>query len=151
MSTAAATTSTLSDSTRLAIDRTRLAHERTLMAWVRTSTSLISFGFTIYKFFQYLQDSADRPVPDRLIGPTQYAMLMIALGVIALAIASLEHRRSLQELQRQYGDLPRSNALYLGAVHHHCRRGGIPACRLPPVVTPQSVTPQSVMDRRVLA
>ncbi len=38
--------------TRLAIDRTRLAYERTMMAWVRTATSLISFGFTIYKFFE---------------------------------------------------------------------------------------------------
>ena len=43
-------------STKLAVDRTRLAHERTLMAWVRTATSLISFGFTIYKFFQFLRD-----------------------------------------------------------------------------------------------
>ena len=39
--------------TRLAVERTRLAHERTLMAWVRTATSLISFGFTIYKFFEF--------------------------------------------------------------------------------------------------
>ena len=38
----------------LALRRTFLAHERTLMAWIRTSVSLISFGFTIYKFFQYL-------------------------------------------------------------------------------------------------
>jgi putative membrane protein len=37
----------------LAVDRTWLAHERTLMAWVRTATSMISFGFTIYKFFQF--------------------------------------------------------------------------------------------------
>ena len=43
----------LDSSTRLAVDRTRLAHERTLMAWVRTATSLISFGFTIYKFCQF--------------------------------------------------------------------------------------------------
>ena len=28
-----------------------VALDRTLMAWVRTATSLISFGFTIYKFF----------------------------------------------------------------------------------------------------
>ena len=41
------------DSTELAVDRTWLAHERTLMAWVRTATSMISFGFTIYKFFQF--------------------------------------------------------------------------------------------------
>jgi len=42
-------------STALALERTRLAHERTLMAWVRTATSLISFGFTIYKAFEYLR------------------------------------------------------------------------------------------------
>ena len=29
------------------------------MAWVRTATSLISFGFTIFKFFQFLRE--DRP------------------------------------------------------------------------------------------
>ena len=39
--------------TRLAADRTWLADERTLMAWIRTATSLISFGFTIYKFFEF--------------------------------------------------------------------------------------------------
>ncbi len=39
--------------TRLALDRTALAHERTLMAWVQTAVSLISFGFTIYKFFHF--------------------------------------------------------------------------------------------------
>ena len=38
--------------TDLAFERTVLAHERTLMAWVRTAVSMISFGFTIYKFFQ---------------------------------------------------------------------------------------------------
>jgi uncharacterized membrane protein YidH (DUF202 family) len=35
----------------LSIKRTRLSYDRTLMAWIRTATSLISFGFTIYKFF----------------------------------------------------------------------------------------------------
>ena len=40
------------DATTLAVDRTRLAHDRTLLAWVRTGTSLIAFGFTIYKFFE---------------------------------------------------------------------------------------------------
>ena len=36
----------------LALERTRLAAERSLMAWVRTALSMISFGFTIYKFMQ---------------------------------------------------------------------------------------------------
>ena len=42
------------DATKLALERTFLAYERTLMAWTRTSVSLISFGFTLFKFFQYM-------------------------------------------------------------------------------------------------
>jgi putative membrane protein len=37
----------------LAYDRTRLACERTMLACVRTATALISFGFSIYSFFQF--------------------------------------------------------------------------------------------------
>ena len=42
--------------TSLAFERTYLAHERTQMAWIRTALALISFGFTIAKFFEYLED-----------------------------------------------------------------------------------------------
>lgn len=63
--------------TTLAVDRTRLAHERTLMAWVRTATSLISFGFTIYKFFQIEFAKEGARAVDRLIGPREFALIMI--------------------------------------------------------------------------
>jgi len=53
--------SVLPDATRLAVDRTRLAFERTMMAWVRTATSLITFGFTVYKFFQFEKALTQRP------------------------------------------------------------------------------------------
>lgn len=56
-------------STELALDRTLLAHDRTLMAWVRTATSLISFGFTIYKFFQYLREQQGLEPDGRVLGP----------------------------------------------------------------------------------
>ena len=88
--------------TRLAVDRTRLAYERTLMAWTRTATSLISFGFTIYKFFQYLRE--ERPVAETgLLGPRGFALLMIAIGLCALVFATVEHRQSLQMLRAEYG------------------------------------------------
>ena len=41
---------------QLAFERTFLAYERTRIAWVRTALSLISFGFVIAKFFQYLRE-----------------------------------------------------------------------------------------------
>lgn len=97
-------TSDLPDATRLAVERTRLAHERTLMAWVRTGTSLISFGFTIYKFFQYLRESQHAAAAG-VIGPREFALLMIAVGIIALLLATVGHIRSMRTLRAEYGPL----------------------------------------------
>jgi putative membrane protein len=52
----------LDTATELAFDRTRAAYERTMMAWIRTATSLITFGFTIYKFFQTKRQTADNRI-----------------------------------------------------------------------------------------
>lgn len=94
-------------STVLATERTRLAHDRTLMAWVRTATSLISFGFTIYKFFQYMIEKGS-PVPDRLLGPREFALMMISIGVIALALATVQHRRDMKALRAAHAEVPYS-------------------------------------------
>lgn len=99
----------LGDSTRLAIERTRLAHERTLMAWVRTSTSLISFGFGVYKFFQGMSDTQGISERHHVIGPREFALALISVGVGALIMATLEHRKSMGDLQREYGLPPRSS------------------------------------------
>ena len=105
-----ASTTKLPDATRLAVDRTRLAHDRTLMAWVRTATSLISFGFTIYKFFQQLR-ADDKPTHAALIGPRGLAMIMIGIGIGSLVVATIQHRHDLHALRAEYGMLvPRSLA-----------------------------------------
>lgn len=109
-------TAELPDATKLALDRTRLAYERTLMAWVRTSTSLISFGFTIYKFFQYLRESQPAAPESRSFGPREYALLMIGMGVVTLVLATVEHRRNLQALRTVYGQVPYSLATMLATL-----------------------------------
>jgi inner membrane protein YidH len=75
-------------STALALERTRLAHERTLMAWVRTATSLISFGFTIYKAFEYLRQRQP-DVAHGVLGPRNFALVLIGLGIGALILVFL--------------------------------------------------------------
>ena len=94
-------TKAVDNSTTLAADRTRLAFDRTLLAWIRTAISLITFGFTIYKFFQ-LELARVAPRPERLIGPREFAFLMILVGLVSLLIATLEHRRDLKALRAQY-------------------------------------------------
>ena len=106
---------TLPDATRLAVDRTRMAADRTLLAWVRTSTSLISFGFTIYKFFEYLRDN-QQVTPVGLFGHRGFALLMIGIGVVVLVIATIQHRRDMKELQREYGRARYSLATMLAAL-----------------------------------
>jgi putative membrane protein len=102
-------TADLPDATRLAVERTRLAYERTLMAWTRTATSLISFGFTIYKFFQYLRQ--EQQIADTgLLGPRGFGLLMIGIGLTALAFATVEHRRNMNLLRKSYGAEPYSLA-----------------------------------------
>jgi putative membrane protein len=102
-------TAPLPAATKLALDRTRLAYERTLMAWVRTATSLISFGFTIYKFFQYLNENKP-PVEDHVLGPRGFALVMIGIGLTALTFATIEHRRNMRQLRAEFGPVPRSLA-----------------------------------------
>jgi putative membrane protein len=85
------------------------------MAWVRTSTSLISFGFTIYKFFEYLQDQKNTP-REGMLGPRGYATLMISIGIIALALATYQHRRDMKELRKHHPEVPYSLATILAAL-----------------------------------
>jgi putative membrane protein len=99
----------------LAVDRTRLAHDRTLMAWVRTATSLISFGFTIYKFFQALPN-AEAANEHRLFGPRRFAIFMIAIGIVSLAIATFQHIRDMRSLRSVYPKVPVSLASLLAGL-----------------------------------
>jgi putative membrane protein len=103
-------------SMELALDRTHLAHERTLMAWVRTATSLISFGFTIYKFFQYMQEQRQGEPGKRLLGPREFAILMIGIGVVSLLLATLQNWQSMKKLKEKNHKVPYSLAMILAAL-----------------------------------
>lgn len=100
--------------TRLSATRTRLAHERTLMAWIRTCTSLIAFGFTIYQLFRYMAAT------DRLAQPTVSPMwvgfAMIVIGLSALVVAWIQHRRELAILRAEFGEMPTSLASVTAAL-----------------------------------
>src|SRR5271163_1231092 len=78
--------------TDLAVQRTIIAAERTLMAWIRTALSMIGFGFTIYKFFQYQADEIAAGTIKRPQAPRNLGMSLIALGTLALVAAAWQHR-----------------------------------------------------------
>jgi putative membrane protein len=90
------------DSNQMALDRTWLAHERTLMAWVRTATSMISFGFTIYKFFQF-EVQKDTSIRRGLLTPRDFALVMVSIGLVSLLAATLSHRQQVRVLRPLLG------------------------------------------------
>jgi putative membrane protein len=94
-------------STVLAIERTRVAYDRTMMAWIRTATSLITFGFTVYKYFQ-IQRVA--PPSESLIGPREFSLILISLGLCSLAFAVWQNRQSVLRLRALYAETPGSLA-----------------------------------------
>jgi putative membrane protein len=106
--------SALDVSTRLAFDRTRAAYERTMMAWIRTATSLITFGFSIYKFFQIEAPPPGRQ--NRIIGARGFAFILVSLGIFSLILAILEYRQNIRTLGSQYAGKLRSLAMLVAGL-----------------------------------
>ena len=104
---------------RLAFERTRVAYERTLMAWTRTGTSLITFGFSVYKFFQL--DTAGQTlkaplVQTSVIGPREFGLVLISIGLLSILMGSFEHGRDLKAMRSEYPGMPASATRYIAAL-----------------------------------
>src|ERR1700749_4703244 len=84
--------------TDLARERPIAAAERTLMAWIRTALSMIGFGFSIYKFFQYLPEEIATGNIQRPQAPRNLGLSLIALGTLALVAAAWQHRNFLNKI-----------------------------------------------------
>jgi putative membrane protein len=84
-----------------------------MLAWVRTATSLITFGFSFYKFFTF---EAKGAAPMGVIGPREFALLMIGIGLFSLLLATIQHRGERTALIAQDPEVPRSKAATLAAV-----------------------------------
>jgi putative membrane protein len=101
-------------STKLAFDRTWVAYERTMLAWVRTATSLITFGFSVYKFFQIVREEGQRT--NYLIGARQFGLLLVSIGLASLLLATIEYRQNIRSLGAQYDGRPRSLAVIVAGL-----------------------------------
>jgi putative membrane protein len=87
--------------TKMAVQRTVAAYDRTLMAWIRTTVSLISFGFTIYKFFQAIVEKGIQ-AGFGLMGPRELGILMIAMGFLSLLAATIQNHIELKRISAEF-------------------------------------------------
>ena len=107
---------TAPDQVTLALERTYLAHERTLMAWTRTATSLITFGFTLFKFFEYLHERGEAARGQQVLGARTFGLIMIGIGVFTLVLATVQHWLQMRRLCAQYPNSPFSLAFLLAGL-----------------------------------
>lgn len=74
-----------------------MAADRTLMAWVRTSLSMLSFGFTIYKFLEAAAKANDLERPE---SPQRVGLFLVAMGVGSMVLGVVSYWGTLKDLQR---------------------------------------------------
>ena len=92
--------------TDLAIERTYWAAERTLMGWIRTALAMISFGFTLGKIGQALQDVTVKGLlREHTLSVETVAYFLVVLGTTALVAAAVQYAARVHELRKQ--GLPR--------------------------------------------
>ena len=84
--------------TDAATTRTRMAAERTLMAWIRTSLSMVSFGFTILKFFEFLHESQGPLGQFHGERARHLGLVLISLGTLILVPAIFQNHRLMKRL-----------------------------------------------------
>ena len=102
---------------QLAMDRTRFAAERSLLAWIRTALSMITFGFTLYKFLEAIHAQSPVPVP-RPDAPRNVGLLLVGIGTFAVVVALIQYwKYSGRMMAGQIGrrlDLPMLVAILIG-------------------------------------
>ena len=84
--------------TDLATTRTLMAADRTLMAWTRTALSMISFGFTIYKFLNGMHEAGGIRLR-RPEGPRDIGLFLTALGTGSLVAGMIEHMQTRRRIE----------------------------------------------------
>lgn len=77
--------------------RTVMAADRTLMAWIRTSLSMLSFGFTIYKFLETVAAQGSLP---RLHSPQQVGLFLAAVGTLSMVLGTVSYWMTLTDLRK---------------------------------------------------
>jgi putative membrane protein len=104
------------DRTDAAMTRTRMAADRTLMAWIRTSLSMISFGFTILKFFEFLSESQGPLGHFHGQRARHLGLVLISIGTLILIPAIFQNYSLMKRLSPQDGGATWSLSLVVAIV-----------------------------------
>jgi putative membrane protein len=95
--------------TGMSFQRTRMSADRTLMAVIRTSLSLITFGFTIYQFFERLLDAS---VVRNANAGRNFGVALVVLGVGMIVLGIAYHLHFMQGLRNLREELTEEGLIH---------------------------------------
>ena len=84
----------------LGVMRTMMAADRTLMAWIRTSLSMFTFGYSLYKILQEVNEIGNLGLHQA--APRNVGILLTVTGTVALTMGIIEYSATLRMLRRSY-------------------------------------------------
>jgi len=67
---------------------------------------MISFGFTIYKFFEELRKTPEGE--HQLLTPRIVGMIMMSFGLLSLLLAQVQHQIAVKKMKQGYPGIQRS-------------------------------------------
>lgn len=102
----------------MAVERTLMAADRSMMAWLRTGLSLISFGFTIYKFLDISRQQLITTGKDLhgISSPKVVGLFMIGMGILSLIFGILENISTVKGLKGSYDLRRKRYALWMAVM-----------------------------------
>jgi uncharacterized membrane protein YidH (DUF202 family) len=68
----------------------------------------------VYKFFQLEMAGTVAKskglIDTSLVGPREFGLILIGIGLLSILLGAFEHRRDLGALRREYPDMPQSGS-----------------------------------------
>lgn len=104
--------------TELAYERSNEAAERTLMAAVRTAVAMISFGFTIAKIFESLDELGVAHSKQAEINqlPFPFGLILLAGGTLTIGFGLFEYFAYAHAKKKMQGEKIRMNTALFSSI-----------------------------------
>jgi uncharacterized membrane protein YidH (DUF202 family) len=79
-------------------ERSRVASEKLQLNWIKWNITCLGLGFTAYKFYYARLENHQSPIGHYITGQ-EIGMFLIALGFVTLALATIQHKRKIEQLK----------------------------------------------------
>jgi putative membrane protein len=106
--------SKLDSATWRAVEQLRLAYQNRVRAWITTAISLITFGFSVSRFSDFLRPGSDKS--NYLLGMQPFALTLVIIGLASLAFGVIENRNDIRTLASMYPVKKRSLEVFVATL-----------------------------------